>query len=341
MTPQQSPSSATMLMMSQLANSAGGPLGAITGGLSLRNPNDLYIGILDSRPVADRLVQRFDLEHVYHEHNLTDTRKILAQYSNIISEKSGLIAISVTDRDKERSAALANAYTEELSGLMKSVALTDAAQRRLFYEGQLQHAKDDLVKAEFAFQQIQQKKGLVALDAQTKALIESLAALHAQISAKQVEVQALNSYSTDRNPRLQLAENELASLQAQASQLEQRSQTPKTAVPGMQDLAGEGIEYVSAEHELQYRQVLFDILLKQYDAAKLDEAKDAPLIQVIERAVPPEIKSEPHRAKISLTFAFFGWLLACIFVIARDHVRRNPDLAQSLAGLGSAIRRVR
>jgi uncharacterized protein involved in exopolysaccharide biosynthesis len=343
MTPQQSPSSATMLMMSQLANSAGGggALGAITGGLSLRNPNDLYIGILNARPVADRLIERFGLEQDYRERNLTDTRKILARYTNITPERSGLIAISVTDRDRARSADLANAYTAELSDLMKSLALTDAGQRRVFYEEQLQHAKDDLVKAEFAFQQIQQKKGLVALDAQTKALIESMATLHGQIAAKQVEVQALHSYSTDRNPELQLAENELASLQAQASQLEQRSHSPNTAVAGLQDLAGEGIEYVSAEHELQYRQVLFDILLKQYDAAKLDEAKDAPLIQVVERAVPPEVKSEPHRARITLIFAFLGWLFACLYVIAREHVRRNPELAQSLAGLGSAIRRVR
>jgi uncharacterized protein involved in exopolysaccharide biosynthesis len=224
---------------------------------------------------------------------------------------------------------------------MKSLALTDAGQRRLFYEEQLQHAKDDLIKAEFAFQQIQQKKGLVALDAQTKALIESMATLHGQIAAKQVEVQALRTYSTDRNPELQLAENELASLQAQASQLEQRSHSSNTAVSGLQDLAAEGIEYVSAEHELQYRQVLFDILLKQYDAAKLDEAKDAPLIQVVERAIPPEIKSEPHRAKITLLFGFLGWLLACLYVIVREHVRRNPELAQSLADLESAIRRVR
>src|SRR6202034_1243746 len=112
--------------------------------------------------------------------------------------------------EKKRAAAMANAYTNELRLLTKTLAVTEASQRRLFYEDQLKQAKDALILAELAFQQVQQEKGLVQLDAQAKTMIESLAALRAQVAAKQVEVQALRSYSTERNPDLELAERELA-----------------------------------------------------------------------------------------------------------------------------------
>lgn len=338
MTPQQSQSLSALLMMSQLAGSAGGPLASISGGgLSLRNPNDLYVGLLNSSSIADALIVKFGLMKAYKAHIMTDARKELAENTTITAEKSGLIAISVTDRDRALSAAIANQYPEELRDLLESLALTEASQRRLFYEEQLKHAKGDLVQAEFDFQQVQQKKGLVSLDAQAKALIESSTALHAQVAAKQVEVRALRTYSTDRNPSLQLAENELSSLEAQASQLEQRSHTTGTVVPGLQDIASEGTEYLSAEHELQYRQILFDLLLKQYDAARLDEARDMPPIQVVETAGLPERKSSPHRAKISIGFGFIGFVLAFLYIVAREHIRRNPELSQSLTALKSGI----
>ncbi len=336
MTPQETPSSAALLM-TQFANNGAGALVAAAGGLGLRNPNDTYIGFLSSRPIADAIIQRFGLVAAYKAHDITSARKALAANTNVSSEKSGFISVTVKDNDKKRAAAIANAYTEELRNLTQALAVTEASQRRLFYEDQLKHAKDDLVQAEFTFQQIQQKKGLVSLDAQAKAAIESLTALHAQIAAKKVEVQALRSYSTDRNPSLQLAENELSSMQTEASLMEQRSHSAQPAVPGLQDLAGEGVEYLSAEHELQYRQILFDLLLKQYDAAKLDEAKEAAVIQVVERAIPPERKSAPHRALIVLIFVMLGFLGACGYLHLHDLEQRNPEVARSLGTLKAAL----
>ena len=257
MTPQQTQSSAALMMMNQLTSMSGGSLAALAGGgLGLKNPNDTYIGLLTSRPIADAIIQKFSLAKEYHARDMTKARKKLAGYTEVTSEKNGFIAVSVTDRDKSRAAAMANTYTDQLRILTKTLAVTEASQRRLFYEEQLKQAKEALVAAALAFQQVQQQKGLIQLDAQAKAMIESLTALRAQVAAKQVEVQALRSYSTEQNPDVQLAEKELTSLQAEETRLEQSNHVPGIAGLGLGNVPAAGLEYLRAAHELQYQQAL-------------------------------------------------------------------------------------
>ena len=222
--PQQTQSTASMLMMNQLTGTgaAGGSLAALAGaGLGLKNPNDIYVGMLNSRTIADAIILKFGLMQVYHAKDMTAARKKLVRYTEVTSDKNGFIAVSVTDKDKKRVAEMANAYTDQLRILTQTLAVTEASQRRHFYEDQLKEAKDSLVAAELTFQQVQQQKGLVQLDAQARAMIAGLSTLRAQVAAKQVEVQALRSYSTDQNPEVQLAEKELTSLQAEQLRMEQ------------------------------------------------------------------------------------------------------------------------
>ena len=341
MPPQQTQSAASM-MMSQLASSGGGSLAAMAGGgLGLKNPNDIYVGLLTSRPIADAIIQKFSLAEVYHAKDMTAARQGLAGNTVVTSEKNGFISVSVTDNDKKRVAEMANAYTDELRILTKSLAVTEASQRRLFYEEQLKQAKEALVAAELAFQQVQQQKGLVQLDAQAKAMIESLAVLRAQVAAKQVEVQALRSYSTEQNPDVQLAERELTSLQAEESRLEQSNHAPGIAGLGLGNVPAAGLEYLRAAHELQYQQALFDMLMKQYDAAKLDESKDAAIIQVVEPAIEPDHKSSPKRALIVLVSTFLGFFAGCIlalFLWGKELMQFDPIASKRLEELSYALR---
>jgi tyrosine-protein kinase Etk/Wzc len=333
MTPQQTQPSAALLM-SQLAlnSTVTNPLATATGGsLSLRNPNELYLGLLASRPIADGIISKFDLAGVYHAKDMTSARKALADRTIVTSEKSTLIAISVTDTDKKRAADIANAYPEQLRELTKNLAVTEASQRRLFYEQRLKDAKTDLVSAELTFQQIQKQKGLIQLDAQTKALITSLADLHAEVADKEVQLQALRSYSTEQNPEVQLLESQLSSLQDQTAKLEERSGAPESGGLDLADVAGGGADYLRAEHELEYRQALFDLLLKQYDAARWDEARNAAVIQVVEDAIPPERKSAPKRTLIVLLFAALGLFGAWLYILGRSILASSPRLLQLLA----------
>jgi uncharacterized protein involved in exopolysaccharide biosynthesis len=336
MPPQQTQSGASM-MMSQLASSGGGSLAAMAGGgLGLKNPNDIYVGLLTSRPIVDAIIQKFNLAKEYHAKDMTAARKGLAGNTVVTSEKNGFISVSVTDRDKKRVAEMTNAYTDQLRILTKTLAVTEASQRRLFYDEQLKQAREALVAAELAFQQVQQQKGLVQLDAQAKAMIESLSVLRAQIAAKRVEVQALRSYSTEQNPDVQLVERELTSLQVEETRLEQSNHSPGIAGLGLGNVPAAGLEYLRAAHELQYQQALFDMLMKQYDAAKLDESKDAAIIQVVEPAIEPDRKSSPHRLKILLLFTIGGFLASCFIAWIlrwRDVAQSDPDFARALQNL--------
>jgi tyrosine-protein kinase Etk/Wzc len=336
MTPQQTQSSAALLM-SQLTNAGGGSLAAVTGGgLGLKNPNDQYLGLLGSRPVADAIIQEFGLSSEYQSRDMTAARKTLAGRTQMTTEKSGFLAVSVTDSDKQRAAEIANAYTEQLRIITKTLAVTEASQRRLFYEQQLQQSREALLAAELAFQQVQQQKGLIQLDAQARAMIDSLAALRAQVAAKQVEVQAMRSYATEQNPDVQLAERELSALEAEELNLEQHNQVPGIAGLGLGNVPAAGLEYVRAAHEVQYQQALFDMLMKQYDAAKLDESKDAAIIQVVEPAIAANQKSSPHRLLILIGFAIAGLLLSCVLVRIlwwKNALQATPKIARALRDL--------
>lgn len=342
MPPQQTQSAASM-MMSQLTSAGGGSLAAFAGGgLGLKNPNDIYIGMLTSRPIADAIIQKFGLAKVYRAKDMTQARKELAGYTEVTSEKNGFINVSVTDKNKKRVAEIANAYTDQLRILTQTLAVTEASQRRLFYEEQLKQAKDALVAAELALQHIQQQNGLVQLDAQAKAMIEGISAIRAQIAAKQVEVLALRSYSTERNPDVQLADKELSSLQAEEQRMEQNHHAPGFAALGLGNVPAAGLEYLRAARELAYRQALFDMLMKQYDAAKLDEAKEAATIQVVEPAIEPDRKSEPKRAVILSISAALGLTVGCLWALLlwmKELAQADPQCAAQLWALKNALLR--
>ena len=341
MPPQQAQSSTAMIMNQLAASGASSLAGIAGGGLSLKNPNDIYVGLLTSRPVADALIGRFGLEKVYGARDMTGARKKLAEYTAVATEKNGFIAVAVTDQDRHRAAEMANAYTAELRALSRNLAVTEASARRIFYEERLTEARGALVRDELHFEQVQQKKGLVQLDVQAKAMIEGLALLRAQVAAREVEVQALRSYSTEHNPELELAEGELASLRAEAAQLEQRNHSSGFADLGLGDVPGAGMEYLRAEHELKYQQAIYDVLMKQLDAARLDEAKDAAIIQVVEAAIDPDRRSSPKRALILVLTTFLGMLSGCIVVLIlwwKELARFYPRAASRIQGLQNALR---
>ncbi len=337
MPPQQTPSSAAV-MMNQLGGGGAGSLAAVaSGGFSLRNPNEIYMGLLHSRPIADGIINQFNLLSAYRARNMTSARKRLETNTQVTAEKSGMISISVTDADKDRAAAIANAHTEGLRLLTRSLAVTEASQRRLFYENQLKRSKDSLVEAELAFQQVQQKKGLVSLDAQARSMIESVAVVRAQIAAKQVQLEALRSYSTDRNPDVQLAEKELSAMQAEAARLEQHNHSSEFGSLSLQEVPSAGLEFLRAQHEFLYQQTLYDLLIKQYDVARLDEAKEAAVIQVVEPAIPPEQKSSPHRTIILVWALMLGTMTGCGYVLALKRIRQSPRFSQSVDELRRAL----
>ena len=336
MPPQQTQSTSAMLMnqltgVSGLASNSGGAL------LGLRNPNEIYIGMLQSRTIADALVNEFSLKDAYRVRDSLAAREKLVHNTSIIAEKSGMISISVTDRDRTRAARLADAYIEHLRALTKTLAVTEASQRRVFYEEQLKNAKSNLVSAELQFQQVQLRKGVIQPDAQGKAVIAELAELDAQIAAKQAELQAQRSFSTEHNPDVQLLLSQVQSMRQEQARLERGNAGTGNTAMALRDLAGSGLDYLNAAHELQYRQTLFDLLLKQYDSARLDEGKEAAIIQVVDFPVAPERRSFPRRTMITLLLAALGILSACGYLFLNEIFLNNLRLSAALTSFKSAL----
>jgi capsule polysaccharide export protein KpsE/RkpR len=235
---------------------------------------------------------------------------------------------------------MANTYTEQLRALSKTISVTEASRRRLFFEEQLKSQKEVLIAAEVAFQQVQQNKGLVHLDAQANVIIGSLAALHGQIAAKEVELQALRSYSTEHNPEVQLAEREISTMQDEAAQMEHHSQPNGYSDIGLKDVPKAGLDYIRAAREEEFQRSIFEMLLRQYEGARLDEAKEAATIQVVEPAIEPDRKSSPKRAQILLLSAILGFFSGCILTLSlwcKERLQSDPGGSKRLEDLHIAL----
>lgn len=340
--PQQSSSMAAILS-SQLS-SLGGAAELAGSSLGLKNPNDMFVAMLKSRTVEEAMVTHFGLMQEYHDRYLSDARKDFERNATVDgSGKDGLIHISVEARDPQRAADLANGYVDQFQRLSEHLAITEASQRRLFFERQLEQAKDKLVSAEEALKQTEQKTGLIQLDSQARALIESAASLRAQIAAREVEVEGMETYATSENPQLVQARRELDGMRAQLAKLGSSEDNansslvvPKGTIPAA------GLEYVRRFREVKYNETIFDILARQFEMAKLDEAKQGALIQVVDMAAPPDKRSSPKRALIVVGATILGSLFACFFALmlaALEHMRKDPESSQRFAPLRQAMHR--
>jgi len=319
--PQQSASAASALL-NQLGGPFGGLLG-VTGGaaLGLRNPNDLYIGMLKSRTVADNLISRFELDKVYGEDRLSDVRKRLERETTIGAGRDGIITIEVDDKDPKRAAELANAYVDELMKLTKVLAVTEASQRRLFFERQLLQVKDNLTAAEIAARQGLQKGGLAQVDAQGRSMIEVTARLRAQISAKEVQIGSMRTFAAEGNPELQRTQQELEALRRELARVEGSS---PIAAGGKGEASGSsGLDNLGRLRDVRYYEFLYELLAKQYELAKIDEAKDATIIQVMDKAIEPELRSRPKRSVIVTLVSLVAGVLGILTAFGMEGLART------------------
>jgi tyrosine-protein kinase Etk/Wzc len=323
--PQQSPSLAAS-MIGQLG-SLGSMATLAQKDLGLKNPNDLYVGMLRSRTAEDALIRRFDLLRVYRDKTMSEARRDLEDASSILLGKEGFISVSVEDRDRSRAPQIANAYVEELRQLTQNLAVTEAGQRRLFFERQLELAKNNLADAEQALKQTEQTTGLIQLDGQAKAIIESVVKLRAVIAAKEVELHAMRLFSTEENPDVRLGEQQLSGMRAQLALLETQSRGPGDLEVSAGNVpAGNvpeaGLQYVRKLRDMKYAETIFELLAKQYEAARLDEARTAAVIQVVDPAIEPDRKSSPPRILIVVIVTLLGLFASVGYVLLAETVAR-------------------
>ena len=319
MPPQQQQSGAAMMLQS--LGALGGLAGAATG---LKNPNDQFVSMIKSDFVADELIARFGLLQRYDVDYKVDARKKLDKKSNISTGKDGLITIEVDDKDPAIAAQMANAYVEAFSKLLNRLAITESQQRRLFFEKQV----EDTTKKLNAAQAVLEASGVnvSALKTSPEASIKATAELQAQVVAQEVKLGSMRSYLAEAAPEFKLAQTELFALQAQFAKLQKNQPSPK----------GKDADYIAKYRDFLYYSTLFEMFSKQYVLAKVDEAREGAIIQVVDKAVPPELKSKPKRGLVAVLSTLASGFCLLLFVFIRHSLRQaqtNSETAQKVEAI--------
>jgi|WetSurMetagenome_2_1015567.scaffolds.fasta_scaffold87063_2 capsule polysaccharide export protein KpsE/RkpR len=315
-----------------IAASALASLGALSGlvgaAASIKNPADQYVALMQSATVSDHIIDHFGLMKIYDDQYRFEARKDLAKNVQIsIGKKDGLIAVEVDDHNPQRAADIANRYVDELRVMTNSLALTEAQQRRLFFEGQLKQTRERLSKAQQALQASGFNPG--ALKAEPKAAADGYAKLQAQVTAAEVRLQTMRRSLADTSPEVQQQLAQLDALHAQLDKVE--ATTPNDGGP----------DYISKYRKFKYEEALFDLFSRQYELAKLDESREGALIQVVDTATRPEYKSHPKRALAAAATSIVALLLLAIFVLAQRKWSESalaPRTSSKVARLRAALR---
>lgn len=314
-----------MAVLSALAGRSGG-LGGVAGDiLGVKNSGALFVGILGSRTVQDRLIAEFDLRRIYGQSKMEDARQVLTTQTHISEDrKSGIISITVTDHEARRAAAMAESYVNALNLLVEQVSTSSARRERIFLEERLQTVKQDLDRAARKFSEFASKNTAIDIPAQSKAMVEAAATLQGQMIAAESELHGLETMYTEQNVRVRSLRARVAELRAQLGKLGGDGSSyggsagDSSLYPAIRQLPLLGVTYADLYRQTKIQETVYELLTQQYELAKVQEAKEVPSVKVLDAAVVPTKKSFPPRQLFveggTLLF-FFG---ACAWILAKE-----------------------
>jgi uncharacterized protein involved in exopolysaccharide biosynthesis len=288
---------------------------------------------MKSVTLQDSLIDRFKLLERYEAKTKTDARLALTGSVRAVSGKDGLISVEVDDKDPKFAAELANAHVEELGKLLGKLATTEAQQRRLFFEKQLNQAKDKLIQSEIVLKATGVSGSV--LKSNPVSAVAAVAGLQASVTAQEVKLGAMRGYLAETAPDFKQAMNELANLRAQLSK--QEKDTPSTGAKA----TTEG-DYITKYREFKYHETLFELFSKQFELAKVDEAREGAVIQVLDAAEASERKTKPKKAMIAIIATLASGIALLFFVYVRHalaNAGQDAESAQKMAQLKNSWRR--
>ena len=328
MPPQQQQSGAASALAS-----LGGLAGLAGAAAGIKSPDEMYVAFMQSEGMQNAVIRRLGLQERYQSKTMTDTRTALKGAVRIASDKkTGLITIEADDKDPAFAAQLANVQVEELRNLLGRLAVTEAQQRRMFYEQQIQKVQNDLAAAEASFRQAKEKSGMQVTSVLAESGVRASAELRGQIAAREVQMQAMSRFATAQNPDMQRISSELSAMRTQLTKLEQGGGDVSQGSPTQQ-------QAVKSYRDVKVQEAMLEVLIKQYELARVDEAKEGPLLQQVDVAIAPERKSKPKRAMIVLVAAFAGLFLGVLVAFVRRAIRKaaeSEDAGAQIAQLKQA-----
>jgi capsule polysaccharide export protein KpsE/RkpR len=334
---------------SMLATLPGGSAAAaLTGDLmGLRGSGPLFVGILGSRTVEDRLVQEFGLEKVYGTRLREDACRRLEDNTQISEDhNSGIITIVVTDKNPQRAAAMAKAYVDELNRLVSELTTSAAHRERVFLEERLKQVKRDLDAAAKDFSEFSSKNTTLDIKDQGRAMVEAAATLQGHLIAAQSELEGLKQIYTDNNVAVRSVRARIAELQKQLQKLGGQSgkvqayQSAGQLYPSIRQLPLLGATYGDLSRRVQIQETVYETLTKQYELARVEEAKEIPTVQVLDVAQVPQRKSGPHRLRILLFVPALSLALGMLWLLAEARWAEVPPDDYRKFAVQAAVTRI-
>ncbi len=330
------PPDETSSKLGGLISATGGALGGLAAGLlGEESGPELYKGILESRTVADTLIDRFDLMNDWETEFRNDAYKKLKNRTSIdIDRKSGIISISVEDEDPKRAAAMANTYVDALDAINRRVHTSSGHRKRVFLEARLKKVRQDLARAEAALKSFQQEHRLIAVDEQAKAAIEGAARIKGEIIAAQTQLEVLKQFGTEKQNEIIMLRSRIQELQKQLDKIESGNPAKDEFFIPFKEMPELALKYARLMREAKIQEEVFKLLTSQYELAKIEEARDVNTIQVLDLAVPPDKKSSPKRALIVILSTLVAFFVAVFLAFFREYIDRvrteDPERYQQL-----------
>ena len=314
MPPQQQQSGAASALAS-----LGGLAGLAGAAAGIKSPDEMYVAFMQSEGLQNTIIEKLKLQERYDEKTLVDTRKELKSNVRISPDKkSGLITIEADDKDPAFAAQLANLHVDELRVLLGRLAVTDAQQRRMFYEQQIKKVQAELAEAEQSFRQAKAQSGMQVTAVLAESGVRASAELRGQIAAREVQMSAMSRFATAQNPDVQRLGSELSALRGQLNKLEQGSGVLEASTP----LQQQAVKYY---RDVKVQEAMLEVLIKQYELARVDEAKEGPLLQQLDVASAPERSAKPKRAVIILLSVLCGLFLSLLFIIIQRIISNRAN----------------
>jgi len=323
--PPDSMSGSSMAMMAAMANKGGLGMSSLASDLlGMKSSGALFSDILSGRTVEDRLIERFDLRKLYGHRYMEDARKELARFTTISEDrKSGVLTVTVTDRDPHRAAELAQAYVEELDRHVVEVSTSSARRERIFIEQRLQSVKQDLDTASRQFSEYASKNTAIDIPTQGRATVEAAARLEGELIAAQSELEGLEQIYTKNNVRVRSLQARVDELRSQLHKIGGDSSAPvrdkaasSSEFPSIRQLPLLGVKWADLYRETKIQETVYELLTQQYELARIEEAKEIPVVKVLDAAAVPERKSFPPRLILGILGMLMSFGLACLWVLA-------------------------
>lgn len=324
MPPDNQSGSSLAMAAAAMSGGAGGLGGIASDFLGLKSTSDVFVGILGSRTVQDKLIQQFDLKKLYRDRRMEDARKDLANHTGIsVDRRSQIITITLTDKSPQRAAAMGQAYVNELNRLVAELSTSSARRERIFLEGRLQAVSQDLEAAEKNFSQFASKNAAIDVKEQGKAMVEAAATLQGQLIAAESELQGLKQIYTDNNVRVRSVKARIDELKHQLDKLggkgesmtEVSGEPSDSLYPSIRKLPLLGVKYADLYRRTKIQEAVLETLTKEYEMAKVQEAKEIPTVKVLDAANIPDKKAFPPRLLIMFLGTFLGSCFGVLFVL--------------------------